>query len=63
MKLSVVTIANQLCYAARRGISYTRRITKMEKDLFGFADAINLDHLNLKQLKELETLLEKLENN
>ena len=35
----------------------------MEKDLFGFADAINLDHLNLKQLKELETLLEKLENN
>lgn len=34
----------------------------MEKDLFGFADAINLDHLNLKQLKELEKLLEKLEN-
>lgn len=35
----------------------------MEKDIFGFADAINLDHLNLQQLKELETLLEKLENN
>jgi hypothetical protein len=33
---------------------------KMEKDIFGFADAINLDHLNLKQLKELEKLLEKL---
>lgn len=34
----------------------------MEKDIFGFADAINLDHLNLQQLKELEKLLEKLEN-
>jgi hypothetical protein len=34
----------------------------MEKDLFGFADAINLDHLNLEQLKELEKLLEKMEN-
>jgi hypothetical protein len=32
----------------------------MEKDLFGFADAINLDHLNLEQLKELEKLLEKI---
>jgi hypothetical protein len=32
----------------------------MEKDIFGFADAISLDHLNLKQLKELEKLLEKL---
>jgi len=28
----------------------------MEIDLFGFADAINLDHLNLKQLKELENI-------
>jgi hypothetical protein len=25
MGLSVVTIANQLCYAVRRGISYTRK--------------------------------------
>ena len=32
----------------------------MEKDIFGFADAINLDHLNLKQLEELEKLLEKI---
>ena len=36
------------------------RKTKMEKDIFGFADSINLDHLNLKQLKELEKLLEKI---
>jgi hypothetical protein len=32
----------------------------MEKDIFGFADAINLDHLNLTQLKELEKILEKI---
>lgn len=32
----------------------------MEKDLFGFTDAINLDHLNLEQLKELENILEKI---
>jgi hypothetical protein len=32
----------------------------MEKDLFGFSDAINLDHLNLEQLKELEKILEKI---
>ena len=32
----------------------------MEKDLFGFANAINLDHLNLDQLKELEKILEKI---
>ena len=32
----------------------------MNKDLFGFEKAINLDHLNLKQLKELEKLLEKI---
>jgi hypothetical protein len=32
----------------------------MEKDLFGFANAINLDHLNLKQLKELEKILDKI---
>jgi len=36
------------------------RKSKMEKDLFGFTDAINLDHLNLEQLKELEKLLEKI---
>ena len=35
-------------------------INKMEKDIFGFADAINLDHLNLEQLKELEKILEKI---
>jgi hypothetical protein len=33
---------------------------KMEKDIFGFADAINLDHLNLEQLKELEKILDKI---
>jgi hypothetical protein len=32
----------------------------MEKDLFGFSDAINLDHLNLEQLKELENILDKI---
>ena len=32
----------------------------MEKDLFGFADSIQLDHLNLEQLKELEKILDKL---
>jgi hypothetical protein len=32
----------------------------LNKDIFGFTDAINLDHLNLEQLKELEKLLEKL---
>lgn len=32
----------------------------MDKDIFGFEDAIQLDHLNLKQLKELEKLLEKI---
>ncbi len=32
----------------------------MEKDLFGFSDAINLDHLNLEQQKELEKLLQKI---
>jgi hypothetical protein len=32
----------------------------MGKDLFGFANAINLDHLNLEQLKELEKILEKI---
>ena len=29
-------------------------------DVFGFEKAIQLDHLNLDQLKELEKLLEKL---
>lgn len=32
----------------------------MEKDLFGFTNAINLDHLNLEQLKELEKILDKI---
>lgn len=32
----------------------------MEKDIFGFADAINIDHLNLEQLKELEKILDKI---
>jgi len=31
-----------------------------DKDPFDFANAINLDHLNLNQLKELEKLLEKI---
>jgi hypothetical protein len=31
-----------------------------DKDPFGFANAINLDHLNLEQLKELEKILEKI---
>lgn len=31
-----------------------------DKDPFGFGDAINLDHLNLEQLKELEKILEKI---
>lgn len=30
------------------------------KDPFGFADAIQLDHLNLDQLTELEKILEKI---
>jgi hypothetical protein len=30
------------------------------KDVFGFEKAIELDHLNLEQLKELEKLLEKI---
>jgi len=30
------------------------------KDIFGFADAIQLDHLNLEQLKELEKILDKI---
>ena len=32
----------------------------MNEDIFNFEDAIQLDHLNLKQLKELEKLLEKI---
>ena len=36
------------------------RENKMEKDIFGFANAISIDHLNMEQLKELETILEKL---
>ncbi len=30
------------------------------KDVFGFEKAIELDHLSLEQLKELEKLLEKI---
>jgi hypothetical protein len=30
------------------------------EDLFGFEKAIQLDHLNLEQLKELEKILEKI---
>ena len=30
--------------------------TKMEKDLFGFANAINIDHLNDEQIKTLEEI-------
>ena len=36
------------------------RLVLMDKDIFGFADAINLDHLNLEQLKELEKILDKI---
>jgi hypothetical protein len=32
----------------------------MSEDIFGFEKAIQLDHLDLKQLKELEKLLEKI---
>jgi hypothetical protein len=32
----------------------------MEKDLFGFSDSIQLDHLNLEKLKELEKILDKI---
>jgi hypothetical protein len=28
----------------------------MEKDIFGFADAINIDHLDAEQLKTLEEI-------
>ena len=28
----------------------------MEKDIFGFADAIQIDHLNDEQLKTLENI-------
>ena len=30
------------------------------EDLFGFEKAIQLDHLNLEQLNELEKILEKI---
>lgn len=33
---------------------------KNENDPFGFANAIQLDHLNLEQLKELEKILDKI---
>ncbi len=30
------------------------------EDIFGFEKAIQLDHLNLEQLKELEKILDKI---
>jgi hypothetical protein len=30
----------------------------MEKDIFGFADAIEIDHLNDEQIKVLEKIFE-----
>jgi hypothetical protein len=33
---------------------------KNENDPFDFASAIQLDHLNLKQLKKLEKILDKI---
>jgi hypothetical protein len=36
------------------------RLALENKDIFGFADAIQLDHLNLEQLKELEKILDKI---
>ena len=32
----------------------------MESDPFGFADSIQLDHLNLEQLQILEKILDKI---
>ena len=32
----------------------------MEKDIFGFADAIELDHLNDEQLNLLQNILSKI---
>jgi hypothetical protein len=31
-----------------------------DNDPFGFSNGINLDHLNLEQLKELEKILDKI---
>jgi hypothetical protein len=33
---------------------------QLMEDLFGFEKAIQLDHLNLEQLKELEKILDKI---
>jgi hypothetical protein len=32
----------------------------LTKDIFGFENAIQLDHLTLEELKELENILEKI---
>ena len=40
-------------------ISFGRLVLE-NKDIFGFADAIQLDHLNLEQIKELEKILNKI---
>lgn len=32
----------------------------MEKDIFGFANAININHLTIDELKELEKILENI---
>jgi hypothetical protein len=54
MGLFVAIIAKAFCYVARRGIFFTRKVNKkMEKDLFGFEKAIQLDHLTKEQIDEL----------
>ena len=35
-----------------------KRLNKMEKDIFGFADAIQIDHLTNEQLETLEKIFE-----
>ena len=35
----------------------------MEKDIFGFADAIQIDHLNDEQIKTLEEIFKEATNN
>ena len=39
-------------------MSQKLRKNKMEKDPFGFADAISIDHLTNEQIKELEKIFE-----
>jgi hypothetical protein len=59
MALSVAIIVNQSYYVARRGIFYIKELNKMEKDLFGFEKAIQLDHLTKEQIDELLKILSK----